>query len=232
MYALLLCQVKFVFFSQYLTYLNFLPHYSKRIDPKSELVNKITSATLQSINNNKEGATGSSAASTASQSTSDVNQVIVEGCGLSGVNGTFTKLVGQMYNGAPVYINRVYAMYRNSLSMGPNSWFISVLHGNVSTIGGNDNDRYGSPNNADSMTPPTNGWVPLNDWDGPAPRCQLLNTRETNNDTKTSWLSLHPPQVPLKKCGKCGKPKKRHSYKVAEWDKRKDAQRKCQVCIQ
>jgi len=207
------------------------PHCSKRIDPSSNPVNKITTATLQSINNNKERATaGTTASATASKSTSDVDRVIAEGCGISGVNGTYTKLVGQMYNGAPVYINRVYAIYRNSMSMGPNSWFISVWHGNGNTIGENNNDRrYGSPNNANSMTPPINGWVSL-DGDGwlgnPAPKLRLVTLEDAQK-----WLSLHSPTVPLKKCGKCGKPKKRHSYKVAEWDKREDAKRKCQVCI-
>ena len=47
---------------------------------------------------------------------------------------------------------------------------------------------------------------------GPAPECQILDT------------------IPLKKCHYCGKPKKKHSYLIAEWDKRDDGQRVCRVC--
>jgi len=147
--------------------------------------------------------TANTKAAARQSTTSNVNQIFLEGCGTS----TYTKVVGQIYNGVPVYSNGDYVIYRDPTSLGPDNWFISVWHGDVNTIGKNNNDlRYGSPNNADSMTPPTNGWVQLNDWDGPAP-------------------SL------LKKCGKCGKPKKRHSYRAAEWDKRNDDQRMCQVCI-
>ena len=189
---------------------------------QSNDMNDGTTGHQESTNNNKE-ALGSSAASTASQSTSDVDQVIVEGCGVFKDNGMYTKVAYK--NRAPVYSKRVVCsngntiIYRDSNSMGPNNWFIGYCSGNVISFS-EYNRCYGSPNNTDSVIPPTNGWEPLNDCVGPAPSCRILYTKET----------VTPPN-PLKKCGKCGKPKKRHSYKVAEWDKRKDDQRKCQVCI-
>ena len=160
--------------------------------------------------NNIEGTLGSTAAAF-SQSTSSnyVNQVIVDGSGDSLVNGTYTKEVGQMYRGAPVYSKgRECVIYRDLRSMGNNNWFISVRYGNVIVIDvGGNNERYGSPNNADSMTPPTNGWVTIHGA-SPAPKVRFT----------------------LKKCGKCGKLKKKHSYRAAEWDEREDYRRTCQVC--
>lgn len=84
----------------------------------------------------------------------------MEGCGRSDVNGTYTKVDGQMRDGAPLYskVGKEFVIYRDSRSMGPYNWYISYWDGNVRSID-KYMDRYGSPNNADSMTPPTNGWV-------------------------------------------------------------------------
>ena len=88
-----------------------------------------STARHQSTNDNKEGALGNSAANAtgvASQSTSSNIQIVLEDCGSGSLNGTYTKVVGQMYDGAPVYIDikRIYIIYRDSMSMGPNNWYI------------------------------------------------------------------------------------------------------------
>jgi len=70
----------------------------------------------RSTNNQEAGSTASSTTVGQSIGTADnVYQVIVEGCGVSAVNGTYTKVVGQMYN-APVYCNgNGKVIYRNSM---------------------------------------------------------------------------------------------------------------------
>ena len=118
-----------------------------------------------------------------SQSTSsnNVNQVIVEGSGDSLVNGTYTEEVGQVHKGAPLYSQGNHVIYRDSRSMGTYNWFIGYWYGSVSTIHAH-NIQYCSPNNADSMTPPTNGWVALELGDNPAPKLRLV---AANNDTNS-----------------------------------------------
>lgn len=127
-------------------------------------------------------------------SSDNINQVILEGIyyrsGSSKLNGTYTKIVGHMCNGAPVY-KRVhglvnYVIYRDSPIMECNNWFISHWNGNISDIGDSDKAYYGSPNNADSMTPPTNGWVVLQYLYSPSPKLRIVSA---NNDTNSEGAS-------------------------------------------
>jgi len=155
-----------------------------------------------------------------------VNQVIAEGCGMDGVNGVYTKIVGQMYKGAPMYSKRSTStsgnkiMYRDSTRMENINWYISHWDGNTNSISQASLRYYGSPKNADSMTPPTNGWAVIDGFN-PVPRCQLV----------VSWLPLPlPSPQPIKKCGKCGKEKKKWSYAIVEWNKSEDRERICLVC--
>jgi len=130
-------------------------------------------------------------------SSDNINQVILEGIyfrsGSSKLNGTYTKIVGQMFNGAPVYTKRVgsglvinYVIYRDSASMESNNWYISHWNGNISDIGDRDRAYYRSPNNADSMTPPTNGWVVLQYGYSLAPKLRIVSA---NNDTNSEGAS-------------------------------------------
>jgi len=121
--------------------------------------------------------TSKTAATSPSTSPNNVCQIVVKGSSFPPANGTYTK-VGQTFKGAPVYRKGSYVIYRFSTSMGPNNWYISVWNGNVSSIGTVSSRYYGSPNNADSMTPPTNGWEVLIGT-GPAPKLQLVTA---NND--------------------------------------------------
>jgi len=143
--------------------------------------------TTASTSNNREALGGGDASTTAvtgqSTSVNNVNQVIVEGGGVSMVNGTYTKVVGQMYDGAPVYAEGHRIIYRNSTSMGPCNWFIGYWNGfnSISAIG-KVSPHYGSTRNADSVTPPTNGWMPLNGWLSPAPKVRIVTA---NNDANS-----------------------------------------------
>jgi len=133
-----------------------------------------------------------STAARQSTSVNNVNQVIVEGCGMSYFNGTYTKVIGQTSDGAPVYSQgRMCVIYRDSMSMEPNSWYISNWNGNISDISDSEKAYYGSPNNADSMTPPTNGWVVLLNGYGlnPAPNLQLATANNNANSEGAQKVS-------------------------------------------
>jgi len=67
----------------------------------------------------------------------------------------------------------------------------------------------------------------LSDWNA---RHQPVSQVTAGNARSLNMKRVETSSSALKKCGKCGKPKKKHSYKAAEWDKREDDQRKCQVC--
>ena len=97
-----------------------------------------------------------------------------------------------MYDGAPVYSKgKGYVIYRHSMSMGPNNWFISVWYGDVNSIG-NSLQYYGSPNNADSMIPPTDGWMVYSYGVRPAPNLRLVTV---NNDDSI------PNHIMVSACG-------------------------------
>jgi len=138
--------------------------------------------TAASTTNNQEAL----AAIGQSTSSNNVDQVIVEGCGNFHFDGTYTKIVGKMCNGAPVYGKEDYDyIYRDSTSMGPSNWFIGYWDGNVSS---KYNKYYGSPNNADSMTPPTNGWAVLNEYGvSPAPKLRIVTA---NNDVNSEGAQM------------------------------------------
>ena len=72
--------------------------------------------------------------------------------------------------------------------------------------------------------PPENGWVIIGGVE-PAPSLLSLATEKTDTSTPP------PSQSPLRKCGSCGKPKKKHSYRAVEWHKIEDDQRRCRVCL-
>lgn len=150
-----------------------------------------------SNNSTTNNTTSSNIANNARARSSDnINQVILEGVyyrsGSSKLNGMYTKIVGQMYNGAPVYTKRVgsglvnYVIYRDSASIESNNWYISNWNGNISDLGDSDKHIYGSPNNADSMIPPTNGWVVLQYLYSPSPKLRLVSA---NNDTNSKGAS-------------------------------------------
>ena len=68
-----------------------------------------------STNNQEAGSADFSSTTAVSRSAyiNNVNRVIVQGCGVSDVNGTYLKVVGQGYKGAPVYSQGNYAIHRD-----------------------------------------------------------------------------------------------------------------------
>ena len=153
-------------------------------NPAGSQSNDDMNTTAASTSNNHEALGSGDASQSTSSNNVKADQVIVEDCGLSEFNGTYTKVIGHMYDGAPVYSKgKGCVIYCDSKSMGNNNWFISCWDGNVNNIG-KYSHCYGSPNNADSMTPPTNGWVVLLNGYGlnPAPNLQLATA---NNDANS-----------------------------------------------
>jgi len=161
--------------------------------PASESNNGMNSATGSTTNNQE--VLGSSATSSTTvaigQSNTEITidvQVIVEGWGRPGVNGTYTKLVGHTYKGAPVYSKGDYVIYRYSTSMRPNSWYI----GRWNVLNGTPDDflrysYYGSLDFTDSMSPPTNGWAALQfGFGGPAPKLRLATAINVANACTSS----------------------------------------------
>ena len=141
--------------------------YDDETDKEDE--DEIVNQTKSNVGNNPTANTAS-----VTSSSNNINQVVVEGCGLSDVNGTYNKVPGVMYKDAPVYSKKVlhirsivsdektveYVIYRNSMSFSPNNWFISGWKGLVTDVDSSPNNLslYGSPQNADCLAPPVNGW--------------------------------------------------------------------------
>mmetsp|Transcript_17191 Transcript_17191/g.37096 ORF Transcript_17191/g.37096 Transcript_17191/m.37096 type:complete len:411 (-) Transcript_17191:162-1394(-) len=116
--------------------------------------------------------------------TADVNEMLVEGCGIAEVNGTFKRVIGALRHSAPVYSKKGnwvgktvdFVMCREySVSCRFLYWSIGIwyLDGDLSI--GHDGEPglelYTSSNDASCITYPGNGWV-VRDGVGPAPKCQ------------------------------------------------------------
>ena len=117
----------------------------------------------------------SALSATTSSSISNIEQIAVEGCGISDVNGTYHKSLGA-YNGAPVYIKhgtnsrgRVYAIYRSLIVS--ERWYI----GNWDAVTGVPSAGMFYRNNSSyCCTPPEDGWVAAYSGEEPAPTCRRL----------------------------------------------------------
>lgn len=152
--------------------------------------NDVNNRTTANTNKNKEGVLVSTTAAVSQSSThsNTVNQVIVENCGNSYSSGTYIKIVGQTYEGALVYSNGDYVIYRDIRSMGNNNWYVGYWNGKYSRIG-KYSPYYGSPNNAESMSPPTNGWVTLRGGFSPAPKLRLVTIMMLIRKMHMLWIS-------------------------------------------
>ena len=163
---------------------------------------------------------------------------IVVTCGLPELNGTYTRVVG---NSNRVVDESTIEFTKEGLWKGSTVDYIIclILERDQWEIGLSKRDGkremrpfYKSQNGTIGLYPPENGWIATSpDYDDIEP---MLTCRHP---------SLEPPAQPsaqaqpsssvlqLKKCGKCGKPKKKHSYIINEWNKGEEGERRvCQVC--
>mmetsp|Transcript_17190 Transcript_17190/g.37095 ORF Transcript_17190/g.37095 Transcript_17190/m.37095 type:complete len:401 (-) Transcript_17190:162-1364(-) len=123
--------------------------------------------------------------------TADVNEMLVEGCGIAEVNGTFKRVIGALRHSAPVYSKKGnwvgktvdFVMFRGySLSESSIYCKIGFWRGDIRSGHGDPRGSlYSSPYNVNSTTPPENGWVLSGVLRGtePAPQCRASNIDET-----------------------------------------------------
>ena len=138
--------------------------------------------------NNTAVAVGrSNESSNISTSSSNGTRIVVEGCGLSEVNGTYNRRLNT-YNGAPVYVkhgtnSRGHGIYR-SLTLSQR-WYI----GNWDVVAGKPFDFretfYLNDADASCETPPEDGWV-VDPFFGaaPAPTCRRLRNSNESDATE------------------------------------------------
>mmetsp|Transcript_19238 Transcript_19238/g.41705 ORF Transcript_19238/g.41705 Transcript_19238/m.41705 type:complete len:273 (+) Transcript_19238:2-820(+) len=108
-----------------------------------------------------------------------VEQMVIEGCGLTEVNGTFQRVEGATCNDLPMYskkgqwegstVDFVMCCYLSGL------WYIGIwpIGMPMDECGIFSDSLYRSPCNDDgSGIPPENGWMVWCDGVGPAPKCR------------------------------------------------------------
>ena len=120
--------------------------------------------------------TASSSSYNADPRTGDVaDQIVVEGCGNTEINGTYNRVVGVRNEGAPVYRKGGKAIYRGSL-LGTNYWYVGHCNAANLGVGLTFTKQYKvQQDNANCMLPPENGWYSIGVDADPAPKCRINN---------------------------------------------------------
>ena len=120
--------------------------------------------------------TASSSSYNADPRTGDVaDQIVVEGCGNTEINGTYIRVVGVRNEGAPVYCKGGKAIYRGSL-LGTNYWYVGHCNAANLGVGLTFTKQYKvQQDNANCMLPPENGWYSIGVDADPAPKCRINN---------------------------------------------------------
>jgi len=148
----------------------------------------------------------------------NVNEIVVR-CGIPYLNGTYTRGVrdGVVDGSAVEYVrvglwkdcvlDYVICLYRDDdYTDSPNTWKM----GFVKRDGLKELQAfYSTPNDANRLCPPENGWLATDpeyssQQNLPLPTCQLITAPISMRS------SFRHPQT-LKKCGRCGIEKKKHS---------------------
>jgi len=114
-----------------------------------------------------------------------INQVEVEGCGLSEFDGKYTKSE-VMHQSAPVYSKKgqwkdeevTFAIFMPSFHT--YNWYIGIWRGDIDSGGGYNTSFYSSTYDSREDAPPSTVVPPENDWEvggngvNPAPTCRLI----------------------------------------------------------
>ena len=161
---------------------------------------------------------------------------IVVTCGLPELNGTYTRVVG---NSNRVVNESTIEFTKEGLWKGSTVDYLIclILERDQWEIGLSKRDGkremrpfYKSLNGTIGLYPPENGWKATSpDYDDiePMPTCRAPSLEPS---AQPSAQPSSSSVLELKKCGKCGKPKKKHSYIINEWNKSEEGERVCRVC--
>ena len=140
-----------------------------------------TSSSSNKTKPQKNNNTASKSGTSSSSNNTKVDEIIVEGCGMSEVNGSYSQAGNELpyYEGAPVYRKRGIAwehvMYRTT-----DGWCIGTWNGDNGTP---DLMLYSSYHNTKSMAPPVKGWdVFRGHGQHPAPKCWYGNQNAVTNN--------------------------------------------------
>jgi len=187
------------------------------------------------INNNVKAE--SSTSNTISNTATNPNNgdEIVVTCGIPELNGLYTRVVG---NSNRVVNESTIEFTKEGLWKGSTVDYLIclILERDQWEIGLSKRDGkremrpfYKSLNGTIGLYPPENGWKATSpDYDDIEP---MLTCRAPSLEPLVQ-PSAQPSNsvLQLKKCGKCGKPKKKHSYIINEWNKSEEVERVCRVC--
>jgi len=116
-----------------------------------------------------------------------INQVAVEGCGISDFNGIYKKETGMTYQNAPVYSKKglwkgkevTFVIFMPSVIA--YNWYIGTWNGDIDSGGGYNTSFYSSSYDSREDAPPSTVVPPENDWEvvrgngtNPAPTCRPI----------------------------------------------------------
>ena len=185
------------------------------------------------INNNVKAESNTSNTIISSNATNLNNgDEIVVTCGIPELEGTYTRVVG---NSNRVVNESTIEFTKEGLWKGSTVDYLIclILERDQWEIGLSKRDGkremrpfYKSLNGTIGLYPPENGWIATSpDYDDIEP---MLTCRHPSS-LPPAQPSTQPSRsvLQVKKCGKCGKPKKKHSYIINEWNK---LERVCRVC--
>lgn len=184
------------------------------------------------INNNVKAESNTSNTISSNAATPNNGDEIVVTCGIPELEGTYTRVVG---NSNRVVNESTIEFTKEGLWKGSTVDYLIclILERDQWEIGLSKRDGkremrpfYKSLNGTIGLYPPENGWIATSpDYDDIEP---MLTCRHPSS-LPPAQPSTQPSRsvLQVKKCGKCGKPKKKHSYIINEWNK---LERVCRVC--
>jgi len=187
------------------------------------------------FHNNNVKAESSTSNTISTATTPNNGDEIVVTCGLPELNGTYLRVVG---NSNRVVDESTIEFTKEGLWKGNTVDYLIclILERDQWEIGLSKRDGkremrpfYKSLNGTIGLYPPENGWIATSpDYDDIEP---MLTCRHPSS-LPPAQPSAQPSSsvLQVKKCGKCGKPKKKHSYIIKEWNKSEEEERICRIC--
>ena len=189
------------------------------------------------INNNPRAESSTSNTNTVSgNATTNPNNgdEIVVTCGIPELEGTYYRVTG---NSNRVVNESTIEFTKEGLWKGSTVDYLIclILERDQWEIGLSKRDGkremrpfYKSQYGTIGLYPPENGWKATSpDYDDlEPPTCRAPSSQPSAQPSAQPSSSV----LQLKKCGKCGKPKKKHSYIINEWNKSEEGERVCRVC--